>query len=149
MVDLEKFDRLKTEDIAREVEYFNRKFQKENRYYVLIGPGRWGTRDKSLGIPVNWSQICNARIIIELGISNYPLDASLGSHFFHNLTAMKVGYMAVEESKKTEFIRFDAFSKAILVEKQNYIKHIRFASPLIIEIDGQRRKSIIQLKDNS
>lgn len=147
MVDLQKFDRLKTEDIAREVEYFNRKLQKENKFYALIGPGRWGTRDKSLGIPVNWAQICNARVIIELGISNYPLDASQGSHFFHNLTAMKVGYMAVEESKKTEFIRLDAFSKAIPVESQNYIKHIRFSSPLIIEIDGQRRKSFVLLKD--
>jgi len=147
IVDPVLFDKLKTGTIAMEVDYFNRKLTKSNTYYILIGPGRWGTRDKSLGVPVMWSQISNARVIVELGLINYPLDASLGSHFFHNLTATNAGYLAINENRHNEIIKWDALSLAETVEQQSFVKHLRFQSPLHIEIDGSRRIAAILRKE--
>ncbi len=143
LVDSLRFDKTKTEAIAMEVEYINRKLVKENRQYILIGPGRWGTRDKSLGVPIVWGQICNARVIVELGFADYPLDASLGSHFFHNLTAMNTGYMAINEHHQNDIIRWECFSDAVTIEKLHYVHHLRFAAPLHIEIDGLKRKASV------
>jgi hypothetical protein len=84
--DPETFDNLSTTEIAEEIDKLNDKMLRENRHYVLIGPGRWGTRDKFLGIPVSWPQISNAKVIVEVEIPGFFLDASLGSHFFHNVT---------------------------------------------------------------
>jgi len=143
LIDSSRFDKTKTEAIAMEVEYINRKLVKDNRQYILIGPGRWGTRDKSLGVPIVWGQICNARVIVELGFADYPLDASLGSHFFHNLTAMNTGYMAINEHHQNDIIRWECFNNAACVEKLHYVHHLRFASPLHVEIDGLKRKATI------
>jgi hypothetical protein len=149
MVDLSVFDRTRTSEIANEVEWFNRRFLKENRHYLLIGPGRWGTRDKSLGIPVAWSQICNAKVIVELGFENYHLDASLGSHFFHNMTSMGTGYMAINKSNSQEIINLDALAHAELVGRQRFVQHYRFGTPLKIEIDGKKRIAIVRWKGTS
>lgn len=149
LVDLSRFDRTRTAEIANEVEWFNRRFLKANRHYLLIGPGRWGTRDRSLGVPVAWSQICNAKVIVELGLENYHLDASLGSHFFHNMTSMGTGYMAINESNSQEIIRLDALAHAELVERQRFVLHYRFDAPLKIEIDGKKRIAIVRWKGNA
>ncbi len=143
LVDSLRFDKTKTDAIAMEVEYINRKLVKENRQYILIGPGRWGTRDRSLGVPIVWGQICNAKVIVELGFADYPLDASLGSHFFHNLTAMNTGYMAINEHHQNDIIRWECFSDAVAIEKLHYVHHLRFAAPLHIEIDGLKRKASV------
>jgi Pyruvate phosphate dikinase, AMP/ATP-binding domain len=143
LIDSSRFDKTKTEAIAMEVEYINRKLVKENRQYILIGPGRWGTRDKSLGVPIVWGQICNARVIVEIGFADYPLDASLGSHFFHNLTAMNTGYMAINEHHQNDTIRWERFNDAVTVEKLHFVHHLRFATPLHVEIDGLKRKAAI------
>src|SRR6056297_1406329 len=94
-VDEEKFDNNRTLEMTNEIEKLNKQMLKRNQKYILIGPGRWGTRDKFIGIPVVWSQISNAKVIVEVGLEDYPLDASLGSHFFHNLTSMNVGYLSI------------------------------------------------------
>jgi hypothetical protein len=140
---VEEFDRLKTDDMVREVEYFNRLQMKNKSSYILIGPGRWGTRDKSLGIPVAWSQICNAKVIVEVGMSDFHLDASLGSHFFHNVTAMKVGYIAVNENRGNEFIEWDKFNKMHIIERQKYFRLLRSENPLSVQIDGRKKKAVI------
>ncbi|MDA3823818.1 MAG: hypothetical protein PF450_14575, partial [Bacteroidales bacterium] len=88
------FDKLRTREIASELQVMNKKMVAAGKKYILIGPGRWGTSDPFIGIPVNWSQISNARIIIETSLEDFPLDASLGSHFFHNVTSMNVGYFS-------------------------------------------------------
>jgi len=146
MVDVAVFDRLRTVEIAQEIEWFNRKLFKENRKYLLIGPGRWGTRDKSLGVPVVWSQISNARVIVELGLENYHLDASLGSHFFHNLTSMGTGYMAINESNSSEIIKWDLLANAEIVERLHFALHYRFPTPLKVEIDGKKRVAVVWWK---
>jgi hypothetical protein len=146
-VDLSAFDRTRTEEIVHEVEWFNRKFNKAKKHYILIGPGRWGTRDKSLGVPVVWSQISNAKVIVELGLENYHLDASLGSHFFHNLTSMGTGYMAINKSNASEITNWNLLEQAELVERLRFVMHYRFPTPLNVEIDGKKRIAVVWWKD--
>ncbi len=142
-VDPEKFDRLKTEQIAEEVKYFNDKLKTTDSDYILIGPGRWGTRDRMTGIPVLWSDISKAKVIVEQGLKDFPLDASLGSHFFHNVTSMNVGYFAIPYEAGNSFIRFDRIEQQELVEEKEFVKHVRFRHPLTVFMDGKKQISVI------
>jgi hypothetical protein len=142
-VDNERFNKLKTYDIAQEVELINHKMIKEKREYILIGPGRWGTRDPFLGIPVVWSQISNARVIVEVSLANFPLDSSLGSHFFHNVTSMNIGYFSVLDTSPTDYIRWDVLQDCETVQKTNYLRHVRFQQPLQVLMNGKQKTSVI------
>jgi hypothetical protein len=142
-VDPKGFDKLRTREMAEQIEKFNRKMVIENRKYILIGPGRWGTRDPFIGIPVNWSQISNARVIVETSLSDFPLDASLGSHFFHNVTSMNVGYFSIQHDSSTSFIRWNVLGEQEVLEETGFVKHIRFKEPVCIMMDGKKRISII------
>jgi hypothetical protein len=115
----------------------------EGRDYVLIGPGRWGTRDKFTGIPVDWSDITRAKVIIEQGLPDFPLDASLGSHFFHNVTSMHVGYFPVPQESPDVFIRFDVLARQSLVAQTRHVKHVRFPAPLTILMDGKKQQLLV------
>ncbi len=142
-IDKAHFDKTKTEEIAKEVERFNDKMVKENKRYVLIGPGRWGTRDKWIGIPVKWHQISNAKVIVETSLDDFPLDASSGSHFFHNVTSMQVGYFTVQPELNKHYIRYEILDKQQLVEEGTFVKHIRFKKPLSVKMDGKKRLYLI------
>lgn len=142
-VDPEKFDRLRTEQMAEEVKYFNEQLKAADKEYILIGPGRWGTRDKLTGIPVRWSDISKAKVIVEQGLQDFPLDASLGSHFFHNVTSMHVGYFAVPYESENSFIHFDILNKQPLVEEKEFVRHIRFSHPVTVYMDGKKQTSVI------
>jgi len=144
-IDSQAFDKMKTFDIAREVELLNAKMIDRDRHYILIGPGRWGSRDQFLGIPVNWSQISNAQVIVELSLANFPLDSSLGSHFFHNVTSMNIGYFSVHDSSRNEYIRWDKLDNAEVVEQTNYLKHVRFREPLQVLMNGRQKTAVILL----
>lgn len=144
-VDETLFDKTKTEEIAEEVNKLNSMMKEQNREYVLIGPGRWGTRDKFTGIPVLWSQISKAKIIVELGLKDFPLEASLGSHFFHNVTSMNVGYFAIPfETSKTGINR-EKFIDQEEIYSGKYVKHIRFKDALKIYMDGKKQVAVISL----
>ena len=142
-VDTEKFNKLKTFDIAAEIEAINNKMISQNRQYILIGPGRWGSRDPFLGIPVNWSQISQARVIVEMSLANYPLDSSLGSHFFHNVTSMNIGYFSVSDTVSNSFIRWDMIENKELKTGFRYLKHVRFDHPLQVLMNGKLRTAVI------
>ena len=142
-MDVDQFNKLRTLEMADEIEFLNKIMLRQNRQYILIGPGRWGTQDKSVGIPVMWPQICNAKIIVELGLPNYPLDASLGSHFFHNVTSMNIGYFSVQHSHSTNFLRWEKLNGKIILHRTKYFKHIRFDKPVTVLMDGRERKAII------
>jgi len=129
-------------------EFLNEQLLKHKRNYILIGPGRWGTRDRFLGIPVNWAQISNAKVIVEISIPNFPLDSSLGSHFFHNITSMNVGYLSVQDSSLTDFINWDIVKKQKVITQTEFFKHIQFEKPLKIVINGKQRKSLISLNNH-
>jgi hypothetical protein len=145
-VDTHKFDKLKTMEMATEIERINEKMINHNRKYILIGQGRWGTRDRHLGIPVCWSQISNAKVIVEISLSDFPIDASLGSHFFHNITSMNIGYLAVLDSSNNDFVKWDILKQQTIIEKTNYLRHIRFDKPLNVYMDGRKKISVIITK---
>ncbi|MDA3930376.1 MAG: hypothetical protein PF541_15605 [Prolixibacteraceae bacterium] len=139
----DQFNKLETLEMVAEIEKLNNKMIKEKRKYILIGPGRWGTRDQFLGIPVNWAQISNAKVIVETSLENFPLDSSLGSHFFHNVTSMNIGYFSVLHNSSTEFIRWDKLEKQKQIKSTKHFKHIRFESPLNVIMDGRKKSSVI------
>lgn len=143
-VDADSFDKSKTEDMAVEIEKFNNKMINDGRQYILIGPGRWGTRDRWIGIPVKWHQISNAKIIVETSLDDFPLDASSGSHFFHNVTTMNVGYFTVQAELQKSHINYDMLNEQKLVKRGKYFNHVRFKKPVSIKMDGRKRIYLIE-----
>ncbi|MCR9012458.1 PEP/pyruvate-binding domain-containing protein [Gabonibacter chumensis] len=142
-IDPRKFDRLKTREMAEEVKQLNAEIAREEEKFILIGPGRWGTRDPLTGIPVQWSDIANAKIIVEQGLPDFPLDASLGSHFFHNVTSMNIGYFAIPFESPDSFIRFDVLEQQDVIHELTYARRVRFKKPLTVWMDGKKQTSVI------
>ncbi|MFH1118471.1 MAG: PEP/pyruvate-binding domain-containing protein [Bacteroidota bacterium] len=138
-IDTAAFDKKKTVEMVAEIESLNRQMMLSERKYLLIGPGRWGTRDRWIGIPVNWPQISSAKVIVETSLEGYPLDASSGSHFFHNVTSMNVGYFSVQQELSGSFIKWDILDQQALVQRTTYFKHVRFEKPITIKMDGKKR----------
>jgi hypothetical protein len=142
-VDVDVFDKAETVQMTHEISKLNKMFSEWRRKYILIGPGRWGTRDRWIGIPVNWSQISNAKIIVETSLEGYPLDASSGSHFFHNVVSMNVGYFTVQPELSKSYIRWDFLKKMEVVTKTKYFRHIHFEEPLKVSMDGKKRIGVV------
>jgi hypothetical protein len=142
-VDVKKFDKLKTEKMREEIEQLNNQMIRDGNKYILIGPGRWGTRDRFIGIPVAWSHISNAKIIVEISLEDFPLDTSLGSHFFHNVISMNVGYYSVKHNSLIDYINWDILNQQEIISETKYFKHVRFKDPLKVIMDGKKRASLI------
>lgn len=142
-VDPEKFDKMQTKQMAYEISELNRTMEEQGKSYILIGPGRWGSRDPYTGIPVYWSNISKAKIIIEIGLPDFHLDASLGSHFFHNVTSMNVGYFSIPYNSKTSILKMDSLKKQKVVTETEFIKHVEFDQPLTILMNGREQKALI------
>ena len=142
--DKSKFDKSETEEMAKEIEEFNDMLIEQSKNYILLGPGRWGTRDKWIGIPVKWHMISNAKVIVETSYDDFPLDASSGSHFFHNVTSMNVGYFTVQPELSSSFISYDKLDNQEIIKKGKYFNHVRFKNPLKVKMDGKKRIYIIQ-----
>ena len=143
----EKFVNSETLEMTQEIEELNQKMQELGKQYVLIGPGRWGTRDKFIGIPVAWPQISNAKIIVEMSLDDFALDASLGSHFFHNVTSMNVGYFSVNHKSIKDRISWDIINKQKVVNETKHFRHVEFKNPITIKMDGRKRFSAITWND--
>lgn len=131
--------------IADEVERINRKFVAEGKNYVLVGPGRWGSSDYWLGIPVKWPHISAARVIVEAGLPNYRVDPSQGTHFFQNLTSFGVGYFTVNTYKGEGVFQKDMLDAMPAVEETQYVRHVRFDRPLRIMMDGMKQEGVVLL----
>ena len=125
--------------IAEEIERINRHFLDEKRGYILVGPGRWGSSDYWLGIPVKWPHISGARLIVEAGLKNYRVDPSQGTHFFQNLTSFGVGYFTVNTYNNDGLFRQDLLDQMPAIEETTYVRHVRFDRPLKIMMDGKRQ----------
>jgi len=147
-VEPHRFSSIITHEIAREVSEFNKYFEETNTEYILIGPGRWGTNDHFTGIPVYWAGISKARVIVEIGLHDFPLDGSLGSHFFHNVTSMNVGYFSVPHNSSSSFLNLDILEKKEVIRSAGYIRHIRFEEPLTVMMDGHSRQALIRFESN-
>ncbi|MBI9060724.1 MAG: phosphoenolpyruvate synthase [Marinilabiliaceae bacterium] len=125
----------------------NKKFHDENKYYILIGPGRWGSQDPWLGVPVKWTQISSARVIVEMGLENYRIDPSQGTHFFQNLTSLRVGYFTVIPSIGDGHLDIDFLDRQPAVFEDQNIRHVRFEQACVIKIDGQKGLGVVMLPD--
>lgn len=134
--------------IADEVERVNRKFIDSGKNYVLVGPGRWGSSDYWLGIPVKWSHISAARVIVEAGLANYRVDPSQGTHFFQNLTSFGVGYFTVNTYKNDGIYRKELLDAMPAVEETKYVRHVRFSRPLKIMMDGMKQEGVVILPED-
>ncbi len=139
----EKFDAAKTKTIAHEVEQVNQLYLTQKRNYVLVGPGRWGSSDPWLGIPIKWSQISEARTIVESGLPNFRVDPSQGTHFFQNLTSFRVGYLTVNPYINDGVFNIDFLDNQPAFHETEYLRCINFDSELLIHIDGKHNKGIV------
>ena len=141
-IDPKKFKREKTKEIAKEIGIINDKLGNKNKY-LLIGPGRWGTSDRWLGIPVNWEQINYAKAIIEIGIDELDSDPSFGSHFFQNITNLKIGYFTIRKKYSNKNIDWRWLNKNKSIFESNYVKVISLEKSLVVKIDGINGNGII------
>ncbi|NVO03771.1 MAG: phosphoenolpyruvate synthase, partial [Bacteroidetes bacterium] len=139
----ESFKASETKKIAGLIEIINNEFIKQGKNYILIGPGRWGSSDPWLGIPVKWSQISASRLIIEAGLENYRIDPSQGTHFFQNLTSFSVGYFTINPFINEGYYDLDFLSKMPIAYEDDYIRHVHFEKPVIVQIDGKSHKGIV------
>jgi hypothetical protein len=139
----ESFSASNNKNVAIEIDKLNSQFVKNGSTYVLIGPGRWGSTDPWLGIPVKWPHISAARIIIESGLKNYRIDPSQGTHFFQNLTSFRVGYFTINPYINEGYYDVNYLNSLNPVYEDNYIRHIKFENPLDIMIDGRGHKGVI------
>jgi CheY-like chemotaxis protein len=139
----ESFNAAQNKDSVAIIENLNTKFVKQAAGYVLIGPGRWGSTDPWLGIPVKWQQISAARIIIESGLKNYRIDPSQGTHFFQNLTSFGVGYFTINPYINEGYYDVDYLNKMKVIYEDNVIRHVRFEKPLEIMVNGKKHKGVI------
>ena len=137
------FNSANNTDIAREIDRINRKFTDEGSSYILVGPGRWGSSDPWLGIPVKWPHISNARVIVECGLENYRIDPSQGTHFFQNLTSFGVGYFTINPFKGDGWFDEEYLGRIPAVEETEYLRHVRTEAPMIIKMDGKRSFGVI------
>jgi hypothetical protein len=129
--------------IAEEIESINREFLNTQTNYVLVGPGRWGSSDSWLGVPVKWPAISAAKVIVEAGLNNYRVDPSQGTHFFQNLTSFGVGYFTVNDYIDDGIYRQEILNAMPAVHETAHVRHVHFDTPLTIKIDGMKKEGII------
>ena len=137
------FERKNTGQIAREVEEINRAFHTAGEGYVLVGPGRWGSSDPWLGIPVRWNDISEAKLIVEYGLEQLHVEPSQGTHFFQNLTSLGVGFLTLNPFRgdgRYDIAMLDAMQA---VSETEFVRHVRFPEPLFIFVDGRNGKGIV------
>ena len=133
--------------IAYEIEKLNRKFLSEGKHYVLVGPGRWGSSDSWLGIPVKWPHISAARVIVEAGLTNYRVDPSQGTHFFQNLTSFGVGYFTINAYMNDGIYKKEFLDGLPVVEETAYLRHVRFEKPIVVKMDGKKKLGVVMMPE--
>ena len=142
-VDPAGFDKFETPALAAEIEKLNDRFRAESGKYVLLGPGRWGSNDRHLGIPITWAMISCAQVIVEYAMEHFQADASLGSHFFHNVTSLNIGYFTVPYPRGSALLDWDWLRQQPEVWRSGCLVHSRVETPLHIVMDGRRSASAI------
>lgn len=140
----DNFSSINNQKIAEEIERLNRDFTKEQKGYVLIGPGRWGSSDTALGIPVKWPHISNAKLIVEASLSNYRIEPSQGTHFFQNLTSFGVGYFTINPSSNDGIYDIDYLNSLPATYESEYIRIVEFPNSLTIGINGRKGVGVVK-----
>jgi hypothetical protein len=144
-VDPNCFDSSKTVEIAKEIGILNKKLKESP--YLLIGPGRWGTKDRWLGVPVNWNEISNVKVIVETALKDYIIKPSQGTHFFQNIISRGIGYIYTTFRKSESHIDWEWLKNQKPKEQLKYVKHIKIKSPISIKLDGRLGKALITKPD--
>ncbi len=142
-VDNAAFDPKFTREMAKQIGEINDRLVAENRPYLLIGPGRWGSSDSWLGIPVQWSQIRGAKVIVEASPEGYHVDPSQGSHFFQNITSLRIGYLTVPPGDRAAFVDWAWLDGFEPKSKTQYLRHVRLERPLEIQLDGSTPRALV------
>ncbi len=145
-VKTEKFSSLATEKIADELLALNARLRDEKRPYILVGPGRWGSSDPYLGVPVKWSHISEAKVIVECGIENFDVEPSQGTHFFQNVTSLGVGYLTINPFRGDGIFRQDRLDAREALYEGEYLRLVRFDRPLWVCIDGRSDRGMVSIK---
>ena len=133
------------QEIAWEIEKLNQQFLNEGKNYILVGPGRWGSSDTWLGIPVKWPHISAARVIVEAGLTNYRVDPSQGTHFFQNLTSFGVGYFTINAYMNDGLYNQEFLNSQPALHETQYLRHIHFDTPLTVKMDGKKKQGVVML----
>lgn len=133
--------------IAYDIEKLNRRFLDEGKHYVLVGPGRWGSSDTWLGIPVKWPNISAARVIVEAGLTNYRVDPSQGTHFFQNLTSFGVGYFTINAYINDGIYNQELLNSMPAVEETKFLRWVHFDKPFTVKMNGKKKVGVVQLPD--
>ncbi len=140
----ENFDASKTEEMAEEIGKLNENFKEKGLGYVLSGPGRWGSSDRWLGIPVKWAQISQSKVVVECGLPNFQIDASQGTHFFQNLTSLGVGYLTINPFNGDGVFNNEILDSMEAEYESEMIRVVKFPEPLYIFVDGRNNKAIVR-----
>jgi len=143
VVDSHRFERSRSQEVARSVAHFNAQLSAENRPYLLIGVGRWGSNDPWLGIPVEWDEIAGARAIVEAGFRDFRVTPSQGSHFFQNLTAFQIGYFTVNPDAGEGSVDWQWLSEQTAVEEQGCVRRLEFSQPLRVVMNSRSSQGVI------
>lgn len=134
-------------EIAMEIEKLNRGFLDEGKGYILVGPGRWGSNDTWLGIPVKWPHISAARVIVEAGLTNYRVEPSQGTHFFQNLTSFGVGYFTINAFINDGVYNQEYLNAQPAVNETKYLRHVHFEHPIAVKMDGKKKQGVVLLPE--
>lgn len=143
VVDLHQFERAKSFEAAQEVARLNEVLLRRGKPYLLVGVGRWGSRDPWLGIPVVWEQISGARVIVEAGLPGFKVAPSQGSHFFQNLVSFDVGYFTVDSDGADGFVDWEWLSAQPAVSEAGAVRHLAFDEPLLVKVDGRHHRGVV------
>ncbi|MCR4773715.1 MAG: phosphoenolpyruvate synthase [Prevotella sp.] len=143
----DEFTAMNNPAIADDIERINRQFLASGKNYILVGPGRWGSSDYWLGIPVKWPHISAAKVIVEVALKNYRIDPSQGTHFFQNLTSFGVGYFTIDTNTDDGIFRQDILDSMPAIEETKYVRHVRFSSPLRILMDGMKQEGAVIMEE--
>jgi hypothetical protein len=139
------FDRAWSLEAAAAVSELNEQLRGEGRPYILAGPGRWGSLDPWIGIPITWHQISGARVIIEVPSRDLPMDPSQGTHFFHNMTSAGIGYFSLAEVDETSYVRWDLLDGLEGRCIRPWLRHVRLPEPLEVRMDGHTQRGLVSL----
>jgi hypothetical protein len=142
-VDIDRFDRAASKEVAEEIGRFNDELTASNTPYVLIGVGRWGSSDPWLGIPVSWDQISGARVMVETSFKDFRVTPSQGTHFFQNLISFRIGYFTVNSDLRSEFLNWEWLKNQAAVKDRKYSRHLRFDSPITVKMNGRDNRGVI------
>ena len=139
------FDAGRTPEIAREIGVLNARLLREGKKYLLIGPGRWGSADRWLGIPVRWAEICGVGAMVEISSPELKAEPSQGSHFFHNISTLGINYITVTNFKE-DFLKWDWLTSLPIADETAFAAHVDLGRPFVLKVDGRNKRCVVYLK---